>query len=100
MNPQYFLNSLDLLIQRKGWSESLKAADCLEGIAKCLRSNAETLPELAAIVFSAIKLARGESSLRLALILERFARDIRLRASRKTSFNQSKGISEMQKISP
>jgi hypothetical protein len=99
MNPQYFLTSLDLLIQRKGWSDSLKAADCLEGIAKCLRNNADTLPELAAIVFSAIKLARGESSYRLALILERFARDIRLRANQKTSFNQSKGAGEIQKIS-
>jgi hypothetical protein len=98
MNPQYFLTSLELLLQRRGWWDSLQAADCLEGIAKCLRNNSDTLPELAALVFSAINLARGESSHRLAMILERFARDIRLRANAKASSNKPKGSSEIQKI--
>ena len=83
MNPQYFLESTQLLLQRQNRTESLEAADCLDALAACIRIIGDTDPTLGQIMWTAVQLCRGASSRRIALMLERFARDIRLEARKK-----------------
>ena len=80
MNPQYFLESTQLLLQRQDRTESLEAADCLEALAQCIRIIGDTDPTLGQIMWTAVQLCRGASSRQIALMLERFAKDIRLKA--------------------
>jgi hypothetical protein len=97
MNPKYFLESMQLTIVRKGRIADTRTADCLEAIAHCIRTIASTDPEIGALILTGIKLCRGESSLRIARIIETFARDIRLEASRNGQKNQSFGSINAQK---
>jgi hypothetical protein len=83
MTSQHFLESLQLSILRMGRTADVKTADCLEAIAKCLRTLAETDPALGAIVWAAVKMCGEGKWLVLARILERIVTDIRLEASRK-----------------
>ena len=83
MNPQYFLESTQLLLQRQNRTESLEAADCLDALAQCIRIIGDTDPTLGQIMWTAVQLCRGASSRRIAIMLERFARDIRLEARKK-----------------
>ena len=80
MNPQYFLEYTQLLLRRQNRIESLEAADCLDALAQCIRIIGETDPTLGQIMWTAVQLCRGSSSKRIALMLEKFARDIRLEA--------------------
>ena len=83
MNPQYFLDSTQGLIQRQNKTESLETADCLDALAQCIRIIGDTDPTLGQIIWTMVQLCRGASSKRIALILERLARDIRLEARKK-----------------
>ena len=88
MNPQYLLKFLQLTIERHEKTENLLTADCLEAIAKCIRLIAQTDAVIGVIVWSAVKLCRGEASWKAAAMLEQIARDIRLKASK----NKEKSI--------
>lgn len=97
MNPTYFLESVENYLSRTSRLANTRSADCLDEIAQCIRQNAETDPELAAIILTGVKLCRGESSLRIARILEKFASDIRLEARRKGCRNHSLDSESIQK---
>ena len=62
----------------------LNVADCIEAIAVCIRMIARTDALIGTIVWSAVKLARGEASLKVAAMLEQIVREIRLKALKKT----------------
>jgi hypothetical protein len=97
MNSNYFLESVDKYLTEKDLWTCTRSADCLEAIAKCIRIIASTAPALGAIILTGIKLCRGEASLAIARILEKFATDIRLEASRKGCRNQSLDSENIQK---
>ena len=80
MNPQYFSESTQLLLERHDKTENLLAADCLDALAQCIRTIGDTDPTLGQIMWTAVQLCRGASSRRVALMLEKFANDIRLKA--------------------
>lgn len=82
--PQFFLETVELLIKRNNRSSNLKTAELLEAIATCIRATGQSDPTLAAAIWTGVKLCRGEASFRIARILEKIATDIRLNASRPT----------------
>ena len=83
MNPQYLMKSLQLKIENDRKTDNLATADCLEAIARCIRMIAQTDAVMGVVVWSMVKLARGEASWKVAAILEQIVRDIRLAASKK-----------------
>lgn len=95
-SPQFFLETVELLIKKNDRSTNLKTAELLEAIATCIRAMAKSDPALASAIWTGIKLCRGEASLRVARILERFATDIRLEATRQVSKNPSYEVSKTQ----
>ena len=84
MNLQYLMKSIRLALEKHKKDDDLNVADCIEAIAVCIRIIARTDALIGAIVWSAVKLARGESSLNVAAMLEQIVRDIRLKAIKKT----------------
>ena len=91
MNPQYFLDSTEVLLIRHERTENIETADCLEAIAQCIRIIAKTDPTIGAIIWSGVKLARGEASSEIAEMLEQRATKIRLEA-RKNNGKSIAGI--------
>ena len=84
MNPQYLMKSIQLALEKHKKDDDLNVADCIEAIAACIRMIARTDALIGTIVWSAVKLARGEASLKVAALLEQIVRDIRLKAIKKT----------------
>ena len=84
MNPQYLMKSIQLALEKHKKDDDLNVADCIEAVAVCIRIIARTDALIGTIVWSAVKLARGESSLNVAAMLEQIVRDIRLKAIKKT----------------
>ena len=83
MNAQYLMKSLQLTLEKHQKTDNLATANCIEAVARCIRMIAQTDAIIGVILWSMIKLARGEASWEIAAMLEQIVRDIRSKANKK-----------------
>ena len=77
------MKSLQLTLEKHEKTDNLATAECIEAVARCIRMIAQTDAVIGVLLWSMVKLARGEASWKVAAILEQIVRDIRLAANKK-----------------